>query len=102
MKKVTWCVEYQGFLQRTVHREFPTEARAKQWVNQCGKAREARIFAKFPSDPSDPDSYYGLEGSCVGCRRVTWLCRRDRRCSKYAATPRRGYVASRTGYVAAK
>ena len=43
-----WCVEYRGFLQRTVHREFETEARARQWAAQCGKAREARIFATRP------------------------------------------------------
>ena len=47
---------------------------------------------------SDPDAYYSLTGSCKGCRRVTWLCRRNRRCSKYAATPKRGYVAKPTGY----
>ena len=47
---------------------------------------------------SDPDAYYGLKGSCVGCRRVTWLCRRDRRCSKYATTPKRGHVAKPTGF----
>jgi hypothetical protein len=46
----------------------------------------------------DPDNYYGLTGSCKGCRRVTWLCRRHRRCSKYAATPKRGYIAKPTGY----
>jgi hypothetical protein len=44
-----WCVEYAGFLQGTIHREFETEARARQWAGQCGKTREARIFEK-PND----------------------------------------------------
>ena len=41
-----WCVEYQGFLQGTIHREFETEERARQWAAQCGKTREAKIFEK--------------------------------------------------------
>jgi hypothetical protein len=44
------------------------------------------------------DELYNLHGTCKGCRRVTWLCRRDRRCSKYATTPKRGHVATPTGY----
>jgi hypothetical protein len=46
----------------------------------------------------DPDDYYRLTGTCKGCRRVTWLCRRDRRCARYATTVKRGYVAWPTGY----
>lgn len=45
-----------------------------------------------------PEVYYGLTGTCGGCRRVSWLCRRDRRCSKYNKNPKRGYVAMPTGY----
>ena len=45
-----------------------------------------------------PALYYGLTGTCCGCRRVSWLCRRDRRCSKYNQKPKRGYVALPTGY----
>lgn len=47
---------------------------------------------------NDIDAYYSLRGTCKGCRRVTWLCRRDRRCAKYATTPKRGHVARPTGY----
>jgi hypothetical protein len=46
----------------------------------------------------NPDTYYRLAGTCVGCRRVTWLCRRYRRCSKYSATPKRGHEAMPTGF----
>ncbi len=46
----------------------------------------------------NPDAYYGLTGTCVGCRRVTWLCRRDRRCSRYAKTPKRDHVTMPTGF----
>ena len=42
-----WCIEYQGFLQGTIHREFETEKRVKQWADQCGKARESKIFKKI-------------------------------------------------------
>jgi hypothetical protein len=52
----------------------------------------------FGSLPSDYDLYYNLRGTCKGCRRVTWLCRRDRRCRKYAATPVKGYIAMPTGF----
>lgn len=41
-----WCVEYKGFLQGTIHREFETEELARQWAAQCGKTREAKIFEK--------------------------------------------------------
>ena len=41
-----WCVEFQGFLQGTVRREFETEERARQWAAQCGKTPEAKIFEK--------------------------------------------------------
>lgn len=46
----------------------------------------------------DPDAYYGLSGTCRGCRRVTWLCRRDRKCAKYGRKPKKGFVAMPTGY----
>jgi len=44
------------------------------------------------------DKKYKLTGTCVGCRRVTWLCRRNRRCSRYGATARPGFVATPTGF----
>lgn len=47
---------------------------------------------------SDYDTIYRLSGSCLGCRRVTWLCRRNRRCSRYNQTARKGYVATPTGF----
>ena len=47
---------------------------------------------------TDNDNRYRLTGSCCGCRRVTWLCRRNRRCSKYATQPKPGYVATSTGF----
>ena len=47
---------------------------------------------------NDPDIYYQLKGTCIGCRRVTWLCRRDRKCSKYSTKPKKGYTAKPTGY----
>jgi len=45
-----WCVEYQAFLQGTIHREFETEERARQWAAQCGKTREAKIFEKLNAE----------------------------------------------------
>lgn len=48
--------------------------------------------------PIDPDSAYKLTGTCRGCQRVTWLCRRDRRCERYATTARAGYTAQRRGF----
>jgi hypothetical protein len=47
---------------------------------------------------ADYDLYFNLRGTCKGCRRVTWLCRRDRKCSKYATTPVKGHVAMPTGF----
>ena len=47
---------------------------------------------------AEADTYYGLTGTCVGCRRVTLLCRRDRKCGKYATKPRKGDVAMPTGF----
>ena len=45
-----------------------------------------------------PDEYYNLRGTCKGCRRVIWLCRRDRRCRRYATTVQDGYLPRPTGY----
>ena len=33
-----------------------------------------------------------LSGSCVGCRRFTWLCRQDRRCSRFGTKPKGEYA----------
>ena len=60
----------------------------------CGNPKTEDPIERWVS----PDQCYNLHGTCKGCRRVTWLCRRDRRCSKYATTPKRGYVAKLTGY----
>jgi hypothetical protein len=61
-----------------------------------------RDMCKVIEDPAErwvsPDECYNLRGTCRGCKRVTWLCRRTRKCSKYATTPKRGYVAMPTGY----
>jgi hypothetical protein len=47
---------------------------------------------------TNPDEYYGLTGTCRGCRRVSWLCRRHRRCTRYNAKPKKGHVARPSGY----
>lgn len=44
------------------------------------------------------DEKYHLTDTCVGCRRVTWLCARDRRCKRYATTPKPGYNPGSCGY----
>ena len=44
------------------------------------------------------DTKYKLTGTCVGCMRVSWLCRRNRRCSRYKTTARSGFVATPTGF----
>ena len=66
------------------------------------QVRERERFAErinpCPRIERGPDWYYNLRGTCKGCRRVTWLCRRDRRCRKYATTIQKGYEARPTGY----
>ena len=47
---------------------------------------------------TDYDTKYRLTGTCTGCRRVKWLCRRNRRCSRYSQTVQAGYVATPTGF----
>ncbi len=65
------------------------------------QVRERERFAgranPFAEDRAN-DRYYNLRGSCRGCRRVTWLCRRDRRCLRYAMTIQKGYEVRPTGY----
>ena len=48
---------------------------------------------------SEIDEKYKLSGTCLGCMRVTWLCRRYRRCSRYNTKPQRGFVSRPTGFV---
>ena len=69
---------------RVIAREF-----ARQYIAQGGCQM---------TDTQDIDKKYGLTGSCIGCRRVTWLCRRDRKCGKYNRKPKAGYIARPTGY----
>jgi hypothetical protein len=58
----------------------------------------AQGWTDEPRVKRSTDAYYGLTGTCVGCRRVTVLCRRDRKCGKYATKPRKGAVARPTGF----
>ena len=46
----------------------------------------------------DYDVYYRLAGSCVGCRRVSWLCRRNQRCSRYSKKIKKGDAPYPTGF----
>ena len=64
--------------------------------------RDGIAAAESLSDLTQPrnklDCYYDLKGTCKGCRRVTWLCRRDRRCRRYNKKPKPGCVAKPTGF----
>jgi len=36
-------------------------------------------------------TYYGLTGTCRGCKRVSFACRRDRRCRRYNTRAKPGH-----------